>query len=162
MYELVRVRADHEATILEFEVVNRTYFTASISDRGNEYFENFTQEHRTLLEEQATGNFAFHVLVDDRDAVVGRFNLYDIADGAAVVGYRVAEDVAGVGVATVALRELCRMSRDDYGLHTLRAATNHENLASQRVLQKAGFVADGPAEVGGRPGLWYALDLTTL
>jgi len=160
MYELVRVRADHETAILQFEVVNRTYFTTSISDRGDDYFANFAQEHRTLLEEQATGNVAFHVLIDNHGAVVGRFNLYDIAASSAVVGYRVAEHVAGQGVATTALQQLCRMSRIDYGLKSLRAATNHDNIASQRVLEKSGFVADGPTQVGGRPGLWYKLELT--
>jgi [ribosomal protein S5]-alanine N-acetyltransferase len=162
MYELVRVSADHEAAILDFEVVNRTFFSASISDRGDDYFENFSREHRTLLEEQGTGSVAFHLLLDDHGSVIGRFNLYDITHGAAVVGYRVAERAAGQGVATAALQQLCRTSRDDYGLHTLRAATSHDNVASQRVLQKAGFIADGPTEVGGRPGVWYALDLTSL
>jgi len=38
---------------------------------------------------------------------VGRFNPYDLKDGTAEVGYRVAEQVAGCGVATSTLRELC-------------------------------------------------------
>jgi ribosomal-protein-alanine N-acetyltransferase len=46
----------------------------------------------------------------------------------------------------------------------LSAATNHDNVASQRVLAKAGFVQAGPAdpaEIGGRPGCWYERDLTS-
>jgi len=160
MFELERVRADHEAAILDFEVANRAYFTQSINDRGDEFFERYSDEHRTLLVEQATGAFAFHVLVDDGGAVVGRFNLFDIADGTAVVGYRVAREVAGQGVATAVLRRLCQMARDDYGLLKLRAATSNDNRASQRVLEKVGFLVDGPTEVGGRDGVWYELDLT--
>jgi [ribosomal protein S5]-alanine N-acetyltransferase len=41
----------------------------------------------------------------------------------------------------------------------LRAATTYDNVASQKVLAKAGFVPAGPAEPGGRPGTWYQRDL---
>jgi [ribosomal protein S5]-alanine N-acetyltransferase len=99
------------------------------------------------------------VLIDDDGSVVGRFNLYDLADGSAEVGYRVARRVAGRGVATRALRDLCQIARERYGLRTLRAATSNENIASQRVLAKAGFVVTGPAEVGGRQGSWHELAL---
>jgi len=102
------------------------------------------------------------VLVDEDETVVGRFNLYDLADGTAEVGYRVAERVSGRGVATSGLRNLCRVAGEEYGLRTLRAATSNENVASQRVLAKAGFVAIGPAEVGGRQGAWYERVLASL
>jgi [ribosomal protein S5]-alanine N-acetyltransferase len=159
MYQLERVRADHGATILDFEVVNRAYFTQSINDRGDDYFANFSHEHRALLNEQATGAFAFHVLVDAHGTVVGRFNLFDIVERSANVGYRVAERVTGRGVASTGLRQLCQLARDEYGLRTLHAATSDENVASQRVLEKAGFVAGGPTDVAGRPGRSYELDL---
>ena len=42
----------------------------------------------------------------------------------------------------------------------LRAETNHENVASQKVLLRAGFVPVGPASPGGRPGIGYERDLT--
>jgi ribosomal-protein-alanine N-acetyltransferase len=47
-------------------------------------------------------------------------------------------------------------------LRTVRAATARQNVASQRVLTKAGFVAVGPADpahIGGKPGTWYQRDL---
>jgi ribosomal-protein-alanine N-acetyltransferase len=162
VFELQRLRPDHEAAVLDFELANRAYFAASISDRSDEFFRNFTEEHRALLAEQETGNFVFHVLVDQDGSVVGRFNLFDLTDATAVVGYRVAERVSGCGVATSSLRDLCRIASEEYGLRTLRAATTNENGASQRVLEKVGFVADGPAEVGGRRGVWYELDLANL
>jgi ribosomal-protein-alanine N-acetyltransferase len=48
------------------------------------------------------------------------------------------------------------------GLRTLRAATSHDNAASQKVLAKAGFVPVGPAipaDLGGKSGTWYQRDL---
>jgi hypothetical protein len=41
--ELQRLRADHAAAIMAFESANRAYFATSISDRGDEYFERFTE-----------------------------------------------------------------------------------------------------------------------
>jgi ribosomal-protein-alanine N-acetyltransferase len=162
VFELQRLGPDHEAAILEFELANRTYFAQSISDRGDEFFEEFTERHRELLAEQETGLVACYVIVDEDERVVGRFNLYDVADGTADVGYRVAQRVAGHGVATTALLNLCRIADEELGLLTLKAATSNENIASQRVLEKVGFVAVGATEVGGRQGVSYELALTDL
>jgi ribosomal-protein-alanine N-acetyltransferase len=161
--ELQRLDAGHAPAVLTFELANRTYFAASISDRGDEFYDQFTDRHRALLADQEAGRCAYYVLVADDGSVLGRFNLYDIEDGTANLGYRVAQHVAGHGVATATVRELCRMAADRHGLRTLRAATSRENAASQRVLAKAGFVPVGPADpadLGGKPGTWYQRDLT--
>jgi ribosomal-protein-alanine N-acetyltransferase len=157
--ELQRLRADHAPAVLAFELANRAYFAAFISDRGDEFFDQFTERYNALLAEQEAGICAYYVLVAEDGSILGRFNLYDLQDGAAVLGYRVAQQVAGRGVATAAVQELCRLAAAQYGLRTLRAATNHDNVASQKVLTKAGFVPTGPAEPGGRPGTWYQRDL---
>ena len=165
MPELKQLQADHAAAVLAFELANRAYFAASISDRGDEYFDRFADRHRALLAEQEAGTSAFYVLVDDDGSVLGRFNLYDLEDGAAKLGYRVARQVAGRGVATASVRELCRIAAARHGLHTLHAATSHENVASQKVLAKAGFVPAGPAgpaDLGGKSGTWYQRDLALL
>ena len=156
--ELQPLRAGHAAAVLAFELANRAYFTASISDRGDEFFEHFAERLSDLLADQETGRCACYVLVADDGSVVGRFNLYDIEDGTAVLGYRVAEHAAGRGMATAAVRTLCRLAASRHGLRTLRAATSSANIASQRVLVKSGFVPDGPADpagLGGKRGTWY-------
>jgi ribosomal-protein-alanine N-acetyltransferase len=158
MPELQLLRADHAPAILAFELANRAYFTRSISDRGDEYFEHFTEQHNARLAEQEAGEGAYYVLVAEDEKVLGRFNLGFLGDGVADVGYRVAQHVAGQGVATATVRDLCVLAGSRHGLNCLRAATSHANVASQRVLLKAGFVAVGPADpadVGGNPGTWY-------
>jgi RimJ/RimL family protein N-acetyltransferase len=160
--ELQRLRAGHAPAVLAFELANRAYFAASVSDRGDEFYDRFADRHRALLAEQEAGAGAFYVLVADDGSVLGRFNLYDIEDGTAVLGYRVARHVAGRGVATGTVRELCRLAAARHGLRTLRAATAHDNAASRKVLAKTGFRPVGPAdpaELGGRPGTWYERDL---
>jgi ribosomal-protein-alanine N-acetyltransferase len=160
--ELQRLDAGHAPAVLAFELANRAYFAASISDRGDEFFGQFTERHSALLAEQKAGNCAFYVLVAGDGSVLGRFNLYDLEDGTAVLGYRVAQHAAGRGVATAAVQELCRLAAARHGLRTLKAATSRENAASQKVLTKAGFVPVGPADpadLGGKPGTWYQRDL---
>jgi len=160
--ELKRLDAGHAPAVLAFELANRAYFAASISDRGDEFFDQFTDRHSALLAEQEAGICAFYVLVAEDGSVLGRFNLYDLEDGTAGLGYRVAQHVAGHGVATATVRELCRLAAARHGLRTLRAATSRENVASQKVLTKAGFVPVGPADpadLGGKPGTWYERDL---
>jgi ribosomal-protein-alanine N-acetyltransferase len=142
--ELQRLSADHVPAVLAFELANRAYFANFISDRGEEFFDHFDEAYNELLEEQEAGTCIFHVLISE--------------DGTAVLGYRVAQHVAGRGVATATVQELCRVAARRYGLRTLRAATNLDNVASQKVLTKAGFAPDGPADpavIGGRPGTWY-------
>ena len=159
MPELQRLRADHAPAVLAFELANRAYFAAFVSDRGDEFYDQFTEGYNALLAEQEAGICAFHVLVDEDGTVLGRFNLYALGEGTAELGYRVAEQVAGRGVATAAVRELCRIAVARYGLRTLKAAATHDNVASRKVLVKAGFVPTGPAQPGGRPGTWYQRDL---
>jgi [ribosomal protein S5]-alanine N-acetyltransferase len=160
--ELERLRADHAPAVLAFELANRAYFAASVSDRGDEFFDQFTDRHGALLAEQEAGVGAYYVLVAGDGSVLGRFNLYRVEDGTAELGYRVAEHAAGRGVATAAVRELCALAAARHGLRTLRAAATRENAASQKVLTKAGFVPVGPADpahLGGKPGTWYEREL---
>ena len=162
MPELQLLRADHAPAVLAFELANRGYFAAFISDRGDDYFDQFTERHTALLAEQEAGAGAFYVLVADDGPVLGRFNLIFTGDDTAVLGYRVAQHVAGRGVATAAVRELCLLAAAVHGLRRLRAATAHDHAASQKVLAKAGFVAvgpAGPADLGGKQGTWYQRDL---
>jgi ribosomal-protein-alanine N-acetyltransferase len=163
MPELQPLQADHAPAVLAFELANRAYFAASIPDRGDEYFDRFTERFGGLLAEQDAGTCAFYVLVDDDGSVLGRFNLVDIEDHVAELGYRVAQRVTGRGVATATVQELCRLAAARHGLRTVRAAAADQNVASQRVLTNAGFVAVGPADpdhLSGKPGTWYQRDLT--
>ena len=163
MPKLQRLHPGHAPAVLAFELANRSYFAAFVSDRGDEFFDQFTEQHSALLAEQEAGAGAYYVLVAEDGSVLGRFNLYDVEDGTAVLGYRVAEHVAGRGLATATVRELCRLAAARHGLHALRAATSRENTASQKVLTKAGFVPAGPADpahLGGKQGTWYQRDLT--
>jgi ribosomal-protein-alanine N-acetyltransferase len=162
--ELQLLNAGHAPAVLAFELANRAYFTASISDRGDDFFAHYADRHSARLAEQEAGTGAFYVLVAEDGSVLGRFNLLLAGDGTAELGYRVAQHAAGRGVATAAVQELCRLAAARHGLRTLRAATSRDNAASQKVLAKAGFVPVGPADpadIGGKQGSWYQRDLVS-
>jgi [ribosomal protein S5]-alanine N-acetyltransferase len=164
MLELQRLDASHALDVLAFELGNRAYFAASISDRGDEFFDQFTELYSALLADQEAGSCACYALIGENGCVLGRFNLYDLKDDSAELGYRVAQRYAGRGLATANVGELCRLAVARYGLHTLRAATSVANVASARVLAKNGFVAVGPADpamLGGKSGTWYQRELVT-
>jgi ribosomal-protein-alanine N-acetyltransferase len=161
--QLQRLHPGHAPAVLAFELANRSYFAAAVSDRGDKFFDQFTEQHSAMLAEQEAGAGAYYVLVAEDGSVLGRFNLYRFEDGTAELGYRVAQHAAGRGLATATVRELCQLAAARHGLDTLRAATSHDNTASQKVLTKAGFAPAGPADpahIGGKQGTWYQRDLT--
>jgi ribosomal-protein-alanine N-acetyltransferase len=161
MAHLERLGAHHAPALLRFEEDNRDYFARSIPDRGDDYFTEFAARHAALLAEQATGQCHFHVLMEEStEAVLGRFNLMDVADGSAQHGYRVAERATGQGAATRAVRELCDLARNEYHLQRLAAKATLDNPASRAVLKRTGFVEVDTIELNGRPAMTYALELT--
>ena len=76
---------------LEFELANRAFFATAISDRGDAYFEHFSERHNELVAEQEAGIGAFYLLVDGDASVLGRFNLTFGPQHTATLGYRVAQ-----------------------------------------------------------------------
>ena len=68
-----------------------------------------------------------------------------IAQSAATLGYWMGEKFAGQGMMTDAVVTLTRHAFDKLGIHRLEAACLPDNVASRRVLAKAGFTAEGTA-----------------
>ena len=155
MPTLERLRPDHAGALLAFETENRAYFAASVPDRGDEYFGDFDARHRSLLAEQAAGLHHLHVLVEPDGSIIGRVNLVDVADGSAELGYRIAERAAGRGLATSTVEQVCTIAANDYGLTLLRASTNRDNVGSQTVLRRTGFVPVGETTLDGRPAVQF-------
>lgn len=155
MPEIQLLRPDHADALLTFERENRGYFAAAVPDRGDAFFARFDEQLSALFAEQDSGECYFHVVVGAEGEVLGRINLYDVADGGADLGYRIAERAAGRGLATWAVREMCGIAARGYGLTVLRAASREDNLASRAVLVRTGFTVVGARELDGHPGLEY-------
>ncbi|WP_406450486.1 GNAT family N-acetyltransferase [Streptomyces sp. NBC_00876] len=158
--QLQRLRPDHAPALLAFERENRAFFAASVPDRGDDYFTDFAARHAALLAEQETGACHFHVLVAEDGEILGRFNVVNVADGSADLGFRLAEKATGRGLATEAVRQILKACERTYGLTTVRAAAALTNTASRAVLTRMGFVLTGEELVlSGKRGVGYVRHL---
>lgn len=92
-------------------------------DRGETY--NFA------ITDAATGELAGSIAVSVRRFSIGH------------IGYWVAREARGRGTATEALKALCRWCVDTLQLKRLELLTDPDNVASQRVAEKAGFRREG-------------------
>lgn len=155
MPDLQLLRLDHASALLVFEQENRTYFAASVPDRGDEFFAEFDKRLAQLLAWQAAGTDYLHLLVTEHGEVVGRVNLTEVGDGSAELGYRIAQKAAGQGLATAAVRKVHELAATEYGLSSLRARATLDNPASRKVLEHSGFVAVGELTLNGKPAISY-------
>ena len=64
-------------------------------------------------------------------------------DGSAEIGYGIAEEHQGCGYATEAVSALVDWALKQPGVSCVTAQTEASNIASQRVLQKSGFIPTG-------------------
>ena len=92
--------------------------------------------------ESATGAQRHLAIADASDAAfLGATEVRLGAEGS--IGYWIAPAARGRGVASRALVLLSRWALTDGGVERLELTTHPENVASQRVAEKAGFVREG-------------------
>ncbi|ANP57220.1 alanine acetyltransferase [Streptomyces griseochromogenes] len=102
----------------------------------------------SLLGQAAEGAVLPWVFETSDGRIVGAVTLSGISRGpfcSSYIGYWVAADQQNRGLASAAVRQVCRIARDREGLHRIEASTLTENTGSQRVLQKCGFEPIGLA-----------------
>ena len=134
--------------LLQFELENRRYFAASVSDRGDDYFSNFQTIMADKIEEQKRGDCQYYLARNSSGDIIGRVNLRGIGMQAnlrtASLGYRIGEIFCGKGYATLAVSLVCEKAKCELNIHQLKAMVSVQNVGSQRVLEKSGFmVIDG-------------------
>lgn len=159
MADIQTLRQDHAPALLSFELENREYFSSEIPDRGDEYFEFFEERLRDLLALQENGSDFFHVLVEKDGSIFGRINLFEVGEGSAAVGYRIARRCTGRGLATAAVGEICKLAVSKYGLKYLTAKVTLDNKASIQVLAHNGFTPISELSVNDKPAMTYGRDL---
>lgn len=128
---------------------NRAFLAPWEPARADAYF---TEEGQRALIEGALqahqrGMVMPHVILDDGE-LVGRVTLNAIVQGpfqSCHLGFWVAQAANGRGVATAAVAAMAQIAFGELGLHRIEAATLVHNRASQRVLERNGFVRIGTA-----------------
>jgi RimJ/RimL family protein N-acetyltransferase len=108
------------------------------------YFEHSAKE-------AAEGRAINLLAVDEEDRLLGSFGLMELdrEPGYGEIGYWVAAEARGRGVATRAVRLLADWAREELRLTRIEVLPHKDNLPSRRVAEKAGFVATG--ELVGSP-----------
>jgi ribosomal-protein-alanine N-acetyltransferase len=108
----------------------------------------FTVERqRERIEQSLEGDRWMWGIVED-GAIAGMIALNDVLRGAlqlANVGYWVARQHNGRGLASAALADVVEFAFGEAQLHRLEAGTQPDNVASQRVLERNGFTKFGYA-----------------
>ena len=102
----------------------------------------------------AEAETAYAVVDAVADALVGAISLDRVAQGNGQIGYWVAREARGRGVATRALRLVAGWGLARGGFARVQLLTEPENVASRRVAERAGFTNEGLlrsyAEMKGR------------
>lgn len=129
---------------------NRQFLAPWQPLRPEDYFTEAGQRVAVdaLLAQQASGSAVPMVITDGSGEPVGTFTIASIIRGAfqsCSVGYWLAEQAQGKGLATAALREAADLAFDHLRLHRIQAETLTHNHRSQRVLERVGFEQYGEA-----------------
>ena len=144
------IEPDDAARLTELLVASREYLAPWEPVRDADYFTVDGQRRvaELALDRHDRGEVVPWVILDDAGDVAGRLTLSDIVRGAfqsCNMGYWVGMHQAGKGLATGAVRAAVEAAFGQLGLHRIQAGTLVDNLASQRVLAKAGFEPIGLA-----------------
>ena len=86
---------------------------------------------------------AFAIVDRSSGELIGAIGARPEDEGRVEIGYWMARDARGRGVATRALRLIAAWAVEELGAERLQLYTHPENLASQRVAEKAGFHREG-------------------
>lgn len=75
-------------------------------------------------------------------------------DGSVEIGYGIKKDYEGRGLMTEAVAAMAKWAITQVGVSCIESETASNNIASQRVLQKAGFIANGVMGEEGPRFVW--------
>lgn len=133
-------------SLYTFELTNRAYFEKMVPSRGDDYYEfnNFQKQNLMLIHEQEQERSYFYLIKNELGQIVGRINLTDIDKKQLLghIGYRVGDEHSSKGIANKALKLLLTIASNK-GIRQIAAKTTTNNIASQKVLEKNGFIYTG-------------------
>ena len=129
---------------------NRSFLSTTDPARPEEYFSGTGQRHDIADQRAAHEERRLLPYVVEADGeLAGRVTLSQIfykAFCSGILGYWIREDYNGRGIASAAVAQLIEVAfAAPWELHRIEAGTLVDNLGSQRVLQRNGFVRFGLA-----------------
>ena len=109
------------------------------------YTDRDAEEYITqMIAADKTKTFAFAIEADGRViGSIGAFRCDNIHSKTAEIGYYISQPYWGQGCATTSVKELCKYVFDNSDIIRIFAEPFARNIASCRVLEKAGFKLEG-------------------
>lgn len=144
-----QVRLEDASALAALYEAQREFLAPFEPERDATFFTRSGQAlllERTITLRVAGLTERFLILADDELAgVLAVNNIVRGVSQSATIGYFVAKEHNGNGIATRAVGQVCDWAFRTVGLHRLEAGTLTANLASQHVLERNGFTRIGVA-----------------
>lgn len=153
--------ADDLQDLLDFELTNRAFFEARINARPSSYYsaDGVAAAIAGAFDDAANDRGYQFLIRADSGELVGRANLAGVRRAhyqSASLGYRIAEQAAGKGYASQAVREIVEIAFGALGLHRIESDVRDGNVASLRVLLRNGFTQFGHSRRSFElAGVWH-------
>lgn len=104
---------------------------------------------RPWVKRKPSPDFKWGVVLKDANTVIGDLSIFDIENSRmGSVGYRFDPDMWGRGYASEALKAAIHFIFEHTELDRLQATADVRNIASNRVLEKCGFLREGTIRRG--------------
>jgi [ribosomal protein S5]-alanine N-acetyltransferase len=137
---------------LNFQLDNRGFFERFSMTRSSDFYTMEGQTERIgkyaeLMSRDEEYNLG--IFTNDTDTLIGTISLFQVLRGdlqSAFIGYFLDENNNGKGYTTEAVKLMVDYAFKEISLHRIEAGVMPHNLASIRVLEKAGFHKEGLAE----------------
>ncbi|MBP3887814.1 MAG: GNAT family N-acetyltransferase [Cellulosilyticum sp.] len=85
----------------------------------------------------------FAITEKETDQIIGTIFLTDVTETKGEIGYELSQSYWHQGIMTEALKEVIRIGFEEMGLVRLQAIVCEDNKASQKLLEKVGFIKEG-------------------
>lgn len=139
-------------SILDLKIRNREFYQPFEPIRDESHFTLQGQEidiANGIQGAERDQSYIYGIFLKETEEVIGRIALTGIARGPfqnAYMGYYIDQQHNGKGYATAAVSLCLNKAFKEIGLHRVEAGVLPRNLASIRVLEKAGFRREGLAK----------------
>lgn len=139
------------------KLLNEDAYIKSIRDSGIRTLEDAESFiTNTYLESYRSNGFGLYLVATHEDTKVGICGVVkrehlDIPD----LGFAISETYQKKNYATEASKLVLQFAKNKLGLQQIAGITTEENIGSQKVLLRSGFVLQGNKNINGKDFLYY-------
>lgn len=146
------LKTDDAVNALRLQTDNRDFFEEFSMNRNRDFYTMESQMKRIEKYNenmQKDQEYYFGIFKNDDNTLIGTINLFQVLRGglqSAFIGYFLDKNHNGKGYTTEAAKLIVEHAFHDLKLHRVEAGVMPHNIASMRVLEKAGFHKEGIAK----------------